>query len=623
MWRIAKNTPLAAHRAFSISTVTEFFSGKSSKVNFCAQKSSALFDPKWNDEPNTSVESRMNRMESAVSELQSALVQARGSALGSQINGENDKHSASKHSHSASPGSSAVLPLRTLQSVVKIYCTTSHPNFMLPWQRKQQASSTGSGFVLDAERKLVITNAHVVISAAFIEVRRHGGSSKFTAELKFIAADCDLALLSVQDSEFWDGISELDIEGATACEGTRDASSRGTAADRISRVSHLGGLPELQQNVKVVGYPWGGDQLSITSGVVSRIDSSPYGGIDVHLMAIQIDAAINPGNSGGPALSHNRVVGIAFQALVHGDNIGYIIPIPIIAHFLREYLAKSINTKRYTAGHYHPGFCSLGAFIQELHNTSLRRNFSLRPSLTGVLLLDMLPLSAASSVLKAFDVVTHVDGHTVGNDATLAWRGKERVRFSHLIQMRKPGDVIPLRIFRKGEVLDVQVPLSVNTPLVSNHLLNGVDLEKPMYRLFGGCVFTQLTFPLLTEWGAQEWFNTAPRHLVDLISGGKVSQTRDGVVVLLQMLPHNVNKGYQVELMTFRIATHVNNVEVRNLSHFGTLLDGASSDLVHIRLMNSVNSCSLILPAIESREADDEIRQLYNIPKALENSPAS
>ena len=75
------------------------------------------------------------------------------------------------------------------------------------------------------------------------------------------------------------------------------------------------GLPELQQNVKVVGYPFGGDQISITSGVVSRIDSSPYCGVDTFLMAIQIDAAINPGNSGGPALSNNIVVGNSFLGL--------------------------------------------------------------------------------------------------------------------------------------------------------------------------------------------------------------------------------------------------------------------------------------------------------------------
>lgn len=48
-----------------------------------------------------------------------------------------------------------------------------------------------------------------------------------------------------------------------------------------------------------------------------------YAHSGAHLLAVQIDAAINPGNSGGPALQGNEVVGVAFQNLRRGDNIGY------------------------------------------------------------------------------------------------------------------------------------------------------------------------------------------------------------------------------------------------------------------------------------------------------------
>ena len=60
-------------------------------------------------------------------------------------------------------------------------------------------------------------------------------------------------------------------------------------------------LPELDTNVTAVGYPMGGDNLSITRGVVSRVDLMDYtmlGAGDPPLLTIQIDAAINPGNSG-------------------------------------------------------------------------------------------------------------------------------------------------------------------------------------------------------------------------------------------------------------------------------------------------------------------------------------
>lgn len=62
---------------------------------------------------------------------------------------------------------------------------------------------------------------------------------------------------------------------------------------------------------------------------------------------LQIDAAINSGNSGGPALNdQGKCVGIAFQSLKHEDveNIGYVIPTPVILHFINDYEKSSEYT---------------------------------------------------------------------------------------------------------------------------------------------------------------------------------------------------------------------------------------------------------------------------------------
>lgn len=66
----------------------------------------------------------------------------------------------------------------------------------------------------------------------------------------------------------------------------------------------------------------GGDNISVTKGVVSRVEPTQYVHGATQLMAIQIDAAINPGNSGGPAIMGNKVVGVAFQNLSGAENIG-------------------------------------------------------------------------------------------------------------------------------------------------------------------------------------------------------------------------------------------------------------------------------------------------------------
>ena len=106
------------------------------------------------------------------------------------------------------------------------------------------------------------------------------------AIVEHIAHDCDLALLKVDDPAFFKDTKPLP----------------------------LGEIPELESSVTVIGYPIGGERISVTQGVVSRVDFRTYthSVVDSHL-TVQIDAAINPGNSGGPVVQAGKVVGIAFQ----------------------------------------------------------------------------------------------------------------------------------------------------------------------------------------------------------------------------------------------------------------------------------------------------------------------
>ena len=74
-------------------------------------------------------------------------------------------------------------------------------------------------------------------------------------------------------------------------------------------------LPKLREKVYVLGFPVGGNDLSITEGVVSRIEGQSYSHSHARALAVTVDAAINSGNSGGPVLSQSTggLVGVAFQ----------------------------------------------------------------------------------------------------------------------------------------------------------------------------------------------------------------------------------------------------------------------------------------------------------------------
>jgi len=128
----------------------------------------------------------------------------------------------------------------------------------------------------------------------------------------------------------------------------------------------MGELPQLQDTVTAVGYPQGGDKLSITEGVVSRVELTSYSLTGRKLLTVQIDAAINPGNSGGPVVQNGKLVGIAMQRIQSAQNIGYMIPTPIINHFFND-----LKDDRYD------GFPILGIDYNKTENTTLRRYFKI------------------------------------------------------------------------------------------------------------------------------------------------------------------------------------------------------------------------------------------------------
>lgn len=162
----------------------------------------------------------------------------------------------------------------TLDSVVKVYATHSEPDFLIPWQKKHQTTSTSSGFVLDVPGVgyRVMTNAHSVEYGSVVQVQRRGDDEKHAAIVEAVGNECDLALLRV-DSLF---------------APTESGNGKTYALP-------LGPLPPLQDEVEVLGYPAGGDSLCVTKGVVSRIEMQEYAQAGARLLSMQIDAAINPG----------------------------------------------------------------------------------------------------------------------------------------------------------------------------------------------------------------------------------------------------------------------------------------------------------------------------------------
>nr|XP_009791860.1 PREDICTED: protease Do-like 9 [Nicotiana sylvestris] len=283
--------------------------------------------------------------------------------------------------HVAELATAAAKAAPSMDAVVKVFCVHTDPNFSLPWQRKRQYSSSSSGFIISGKR--VLTNAHSVEHHTQVKLKKRGSDTKYLATVLSIGTECDIAMLTVNDDEFWEGVSPLEF----------------------------GDLPALQDAVTVVGYPIGGDTISVTSGVVSRIEILSYVHVSTELLGLQIDAAINSGNSGGPAFNDKgKCVGIAFQSLKHEDaeNIGYVIPTPVIMHFIQDYEKNGAYT----------GFPVIGVEWQKMENPDLRKSVGMAHNQKGVRIRRVEPTAPESNVLKPSDVILSFDGVDIANDGT-------------------------------------------------------------------------------------------------------------------------------------------------------------------------------------------------------------
>ena len=448
-------------------------------------------------------------------------------------------------------------------AVIRVFATSQTPDFDGPWQARTPTSSTGSAVVIGPS--MLLTGAHVVANATFLQVQKPSQPDKAIARVRAVSHDSDLALLEVVDPP--DFLSDI-------------------------QPAELGPMPRLRDQVSVVGYPVGGEEISITEGVVSRIEVQRYSHSQRHLLAVTVDAAINAGNSGGPVFGNNRVVGIAFQKLTGVDNIGEMVPPPIIRAFLDG-----------VAAHKRPEIPALGITTQNLENPLLRRQLGLDDHERGVAVLHVDYGGSADGALEPRDVITMIDGLPIANNGTIQHMGTTRTRYDVVLGHRYIGDRIELRIKRHGVARTVTLELKPWMPLVPRSRYD----QPPAYFVYGGLVFQSLTRDYLTTW--DKWWNKAPKEFLNYYYLGYRSTEQHEVVILTQILADEINVGYS-HLYNEAVATLDGRVP-RDLEDFVARLSGARG-VVEI---TTTSGGMIMLDADEVRRATPRILGRYHIPR--------
>jgi S1-C subfamily serine protease len=445
------------------------------------------------------------------------------------------------------------------ESVVKVSATVRSPDLLRPWTKQSPREVSGTGVVIEGRR--ILTNAHVVLYASQLFVESSQSGEKRAATVEAVSPEMDLAVVKLEDESFFEGRPPL---------------------------NRTAELPEVKDKVLAYGYPEGGTSLSITQGIVSRIEFAPYNE-GVSGVRIQVDAAINPGNSGGPAVVNDAMVGLIFSKLRQSDNIGYIIPSEEIDLFLKDV----------ADGHY-DGKPAMHDQLQTLENDALRGMLGLDRKASGMVVHDP-ERDDAEYPLKEWDLITKIGDHEVDNVGMVRLKDGLRLRFQYLVQKLARDGKVALEVVRKGETMTIALPVSNRRPMLAESLRG----RYPSYFVFGPLVFSPVTSELLA--GFDRLAPGLARIASPLVVRRDDKPRFEGeelVVIASPMFPHRLAVGYSSPIT--KVVKEVNGIRIRNLRHLVETLRDSKEKYITISFDDHASE-TIVFDRREILAATDEI----------------
>jgi S1-C subfamily serine protease len=457
----------------------------------------------------------------------------------------------------------AVQPPALENSVVKIFSTMRYPDPFKPWTKQAPSEATASGVVIEGRR--ILTNAHAVLYASQVQVQANAAGDKVSATVLAIAPGIDLAVLQLDDPSFFD------------------------THPPVVRASKL---PQIKDPVLAYGFPTGGSSLSITKGIVSRIEFALYN-YPVSGLRIQIDAAINPGNSGGPAIAGDKMIGLAFSRL-GGDsqNIGYIIPNEEVDLFLKDI----------ASGHY-VGKAGMYDDLQTLENPALREFLKLDKGVEGMVV-HRPDKSDAAYPLKEWDVISRIGDTPIDNQGMVKIDRDLRVNFAYMIQRLAKDDKLPLTVVRAGKPLKIELPVSAQRPTLAPDLHG----EYPSYFVYGPMVFSRATrqFLSLFENNANllRVLGFVKSPLVTRVFDLPTADLEELVIISSPFFPHKLANGYSNP--TGSVVYSINGLTIKSLAHLVAVLRDLKEPFVTIEF-GSKGGEALVFSRAAVMAATDDI----------------
>ncbi len=447
------------------------------------------------------------------------------------------------------------------RSVVKIFTTIQNVDFYEPWKPGTQVQLEGCGVVIPGNR--ILTTSHFVNKGNYIEVQKFGETKRYVAKVEQIGYDMDLALLSIEDKEFF----------------------------KDSLPAEFGDMPSPGDKILIHG----GEELSKKEDTLSGLDMVWSSECQRYLPGLITYEPIDVKKDGCPVFDKGKFVGLTFESVHEPDKTGTVIPINVVQAFLR-------NIKVHQE---YSGFPDMGVYVQNLENPALQSFYKLPGDKTGVVVTRIVNGSSADGILQVGDILTGIDGHPIDNEGDINLSKSQRIDWTYLITYYLIHEQVSLDILRNGQAMKLMVLLKAISKLVPFR----PDNTHPTYFLYAGFVFVPLT---ANYFQMGNWENFKP-ELKDLYLHGFPTPEHKQVILISHVLPHDINTGYDKENNLI-----VEKVNGKPISEMKDLIEAFKSPLGVYHVIEIDDHAwfgtKIVFDATKAAQATSEIMTEFKIP---------
>ena len=477
-------------------------------------------------------------------------------------------------------------------------------DWLTPWEKREIRTQTGMALVvrlpeIENSQKaespfkqslLLLTTAEMVADATLIEVTRKDIRQPFQAKLVLMDYAANLALLKIENNEFWDKLKPVEWSPV-----------KSTAKPDPNNIYSL--------KIKSA------QEWEMESGKIELMAVGHREVSGAWLPILKL-SGVSKSGQGFPLLQDNETVGMILEAR---SGEAKAIPAEMLLEFLEHAGGDSYRSLPHRGFHW-----------RKLTQRSTADYFQIPPEKSGIWISRVLPYGTGSDVLQSGDYLTKIGKWSLSYDGKIEHPEWGLSLFDLLfLDQFKVGDSLKLAVIRKGKPIILQTKVSPYEEDGRTVPLKRVGYA-PRYVIQGGFLFQELTMNYLSMWGTN-WRSRAPVRLRlflgqnksvmihennktgESTSGNKTFASAARVVLVTQVIPDQLNIGYQK--LSNAIVLQINGRQIRQLKDVIEAFLNPESEYHRIDFLPGSDRLSVVLPVKELKQSNRRIQNNFRIPK--------